>query len=121
MSNKVVRFRDAASRARYLAAYDAALAGWPVPCQSIEIPTPLGPTHAVVSGPDDAPLLVLLPSFAGTALAWRANVAALSQDWRVCALDMIGQPGRSAAHGPIGGEAGYARWLDAVARVRSER
>jgi pimeloyl-ACP methyl ester carboxylesterase len=107
------RFRDAASRDRYLEAYDAALAAWPVPYESIEIPTPVGPSHAVVSGPAGAPLVVLLPSFAGTALAWRANAVALSQHWRVCALDVIGQPGRSAAHGPIG-EAGYARWLDAV-------
>ena len=76
------RFKTDAGRARYLAAYDAALGDWPVPYEAFDIPTRLGRTHVIASGPPDAPALVLLPSFAGSALIWRLNVAGLSRSYR---------------------------------------
>jgi pimeloyl-ACP methyl ester carboxylesterase len=107
-------FKTEAGRARYLAAYDAALKDWPVPNEEIDVPTSLGLTHVVASGPKAAPPLVLLPSFAGTALAWRSNVEALSRDWRVYAVDVIGQPGKSRARRRIRHPREYAGWLAEV-------
>lgn len=105
------RYRTQAGRDRVMAAYAAALAEWPVPFEEICVPTAYGPTHAIASGPSGAAPVVLLPSFSGTALAWRPNVEALSCDRRVYALDVIGQPGRSLARRRLRTRTDCAAWL----------
>ena len=105
------QFKSEESRARFMAAYDAALRDWPVPYEELDLPTRLGPTHAIASGPIDGPPLVLLPSFAGTALVWRLNIAALSQSFRVYAVDVIGQPGKSACVRRIRDRGEFAGWF----------
>jgi pimeloyl-ACP methyl ester carboxylesterase len=104
-------FKSAESRARYLAAYDEVLAGWPIPFEALDVPTHLGSAHVIASGPSDAPPLVLLPSFAGTATVWRLNVAGLSCHFRTYAVDVIGQPGKSIARRRLRTRRQYADWL----------
>jgi pimeloyl-ACP methyl ester carboxylesterase len=104
-------FKSEEGRARYLAAYDAVLADWPVAYEEIDIPTRLGSTHVVASGPWDAPPLILLPSFAGTATVWRLNAAGLSGDFRTYAVDVIGQPGKSLAVRRLANRRDYADWM----------
>jgi len=104
------RFKTEAGRARYLAAYDAVLAEWPVPYQELDLPTRLGSTHVIASGPADAPPLILLPSFAGSAVVWRLNVEGLSRHFRVYAVDVIGQPGKSQATRRLRNRRDYADW-----------
>ena len=104
-------FKTEDGKARYVAAYDAALADWPVPYDEIDVPTRLGPTHVIASGDPDAPPLLLLPSFAGTAVVWRLNAEALSQRFRIYAVDVIGQPGKSQARRPIRNRREYAAWM----------
>jgi len=103
-------FKSEESRARYIAAYDAVLREWPVDYQTLELPTRLGPTHVIVSGPPDAPPLVLLHSFAGTATVWRLNVETLSRRYRTFAVDVIGQPGKSQAVRKIRHRRDFAGW-----------
>ena len=105
------RFKSDESRARYLAAYDAALRDWPVAYEELDIPTRLGPTHVIASGPTDATPLVLLHSLAASATVWRPNVAALSQHFRVYAVDVIGQPGKSVATRRIRNQRQFAGWF----------
>jgi pimeloyl-ACP methyl ester carboxylesterase len=104
-------FKSEAGRARYLAAYDAVLAEWPAPFEEIDVPTRLGATHVIASGRKDAPPLVLLPSFAGTATVWRLNAADLSRDFRIYAVDVIGQPGKSLAVRRLADRRDYADWM----------
>ena len=104
------RFKSEAGRARYAAAYDAALREWPVAHEELDLPTRLGPTHLIASGPADAPPLILLPSFAGGAVAWRLNVEGLSRHFRVYAVDVIGQPGKSRAVRRLRNRRDYADW-----------
>jgi len=105
------RFKSQESQARFMAAYDAALAAWPVAYEAIDVPTRLGTTRVIASGAPGAPALLLLPSFAGGAAVWRLNIAALSQGHRAYAVDVIGQPGKSFARRRIRGRREYARWL----------
>lgn len=104
-------FRSEDSKARYMAAYDAVLAEWPVPFEARRLPTRLGTTHVIASGPLDAPPLILLHSFAGTAMAWRSNVAGLCRHFRTYAVDVIGQPGKSVASRRIRHRREFAGWL----------
>jgi pimeloyl-ACP methyl ester carboxylesterase len=104
-------FKSPEGRARFLAAYDAALAQWPVAYEVLEVPTRLGLTQLVASGPPDGAPLLLLPSFAGTATVWRLNVEALSRRYRTFAIDVIGQPGKSLAERPLKDRRDYADWL----------
>ncbi len=83
--------------ARYVAAYDKLLQKWPAPFESITVPTSFGSTHVIVSGPAGATPLVLLPGLQATALVWRPNIVSLSRQFRVYAIDIIGQGGRSTS------------------------
>lgn len=107
-------FTNAEIAARYFAAYDALLDKWPIPYESINLTTPLGSTHIIVSGRPDAPPLVLLHGMRTTALVWRSNVEELSKNFRVYAIDVIGQNGRSVSSRRISKRHDYAHWLCAI-------
>ncbi len=104
-------FQSEESRTRYMAAYDAVLAAWPVPYEALNLPTRLGTTHVIASGPADAPPLILLHSFAGSATVWRSNVAELCRHYRTYAVDVIGQPGKSVANRKLRTRQDYADWF----------
>ncbi|WP_242108263.1 alpha/beta fold hydrolase [Luteimonas aquatica] len=104
-------FKSDAHRDRYFSAYDAVLGDWPTPCAELDIRTRLGTTHVVASGPEDAPPLLLLPSFAGTATAWRLNAAGLNRHYRTYAVDVVGQSGKGWADRPLRNRHDYADWL----------
>jgi pimeloyl-ACP methyl ester carboxylesterase len=107
-------FKSDEGKVRYMAAYDAALGDWPVPYEEIDLPTRLGVTRVIASGLPDAPPLVLLPSFAGSATVWRLNVGGLSPHYRSYAIDVIGQPGKSVATRRIRRRRQFAEWLTDV-------
>ncbi len=107
-------FKTPEGEATYLAAYDAALKLWPVPYEERNIPTRFGITHVVVSGPTDAPPLVLLHGYMATLLMWLPNIQDFSKDYRVYAIDVMGQPGKSIPSEPIRNEADYMAWLTAT-------
>jgi pimeloyl-ACP methyl ester carboxylesterase len=104
-------FKSDAARTRYMAAYDAMLRDWPVAYEELDLPTRLGTTHVIASGPLDAPPLVMLPCWQGTATVWRPNVEGLSQHFRIYAVDVIGQPGKSVANRRIRSRRDYADWF----------
>jgi pimeloyl-ACP methyl ester carboxylesterase len=104
-------FNSVEGETRYLAAYDAALADWPTPYEELDIHTRLGATHLIASGPPDAPAVLLLPSLAASALLWAPNVAALSQSYRVYAVDTIGQAGKSIPAVRIRNRRQMAAWI----------
>jgi pimeloyl-ACP methyl ester carboxylesterase len=99
---------------RYLRAYDQVLAQWPVPYRELELPTPFGDTHIIVSGPEAAPPLVLLHATGTSATGWLLNVGPLSQRWRVYAVDILGEPGKTRQSRLLGDRADCAEWLSAV-------
>jgi pimeloyl-ACP methyl ester carboxylesterase len=104
-------FRTPEGAAAFLAAYDAAMKFWPVPYEELEIPSRFGMTHVIASGPKDAPPLVLLHGYDATSLMWAPNIADFSQEYRVYALDVMGQPSKSIPTEPIRNPGDYAVWL----------
>ena len=104
-------FKTPGGEAAFLAAYEAAMKQWPVPYEELKVPGRFGTTHFVVCGPKDAPPLVLLHGYMATSAMWGPNVADFSRDYRVYAIDVMGQPGKSVPTVPIRTAADYAVWL----------
>lgn len=107
-------FRTAAGQTRYFAAYDATLALWPASVESLQVPTRFGVTHINACGPAEAPALVLLPGAAISSTMWYPNIAAFSSTYRVYALDIIGDMGKSVRTRPITDPLDFAHWLTDV-------
>jgi pimeloyl-ACP methyl ester carboxylesterase len=101
--------------AEFLARYDAMLARWPVPVETLDIPARHGTTRVIACGPADGPAAVLLPGGGATATVWWSTVGALADTHRVYAVDVIGDRGRSVYDGePIAGETDLMQWLDGI-------
>ena len=72
-----------------------------VPFESLYVNTRFGRTHMLAAGPKDAPALFLISGVAGCAPLWRKQLESLSANFRVYALDIPGQPGRSDPNPPV--------------------
>ena len=105
-------FKTRDGEAAFMAAYDAAMKRWPVPYDEFDIPSRFGSTHVTACGPRDAPPLVLLHGYMATSLMWGPNVADFSRHFRVYAIDVMGQPGKTIPRDPIRSAADYVTWLN---------
>ncbi|MGW0433380.1 alpha/beta fold hydrolase [Micromonospora sp. NPDC003197] len=94
--------------------YREALGTWPVPAEHVRVPTRQGETFVVVSGPADAPPLLLLHGSGANTAMWQGDITSWSRHFRVYALDLIGEPGLSAPSRPPLDSEAYVRWLDDV-------
>ncbi|MGW4227004.1 alpha/beta fold hydrolase [Streptomyces bauhiniae] len=96
-------------------AYDALRARWPESTEERDVATPYGPTRVHVYGPADGTPLVLLPGGSATGLAWFANSPALGESYRVHAVDLLGDVGRTVRQGrPLKNADDLLAWLDAL-------
>lgn len=75
--------------------YDERLAQWPTPYESVLLDTRYGAVHVIVSGPEDAPPLLLLHASGLAGWSWLYNVGELNKYYRTYAVDTIGDAGRS--------------------------
>jgi pimeloyl-ACP methyl ester carboxylesterase len=96
--------------------YRGVLERWPVPSEHLTVPTCEGDTFVVACGPPDAPPVVLLHGAGANSAMWMGDVASWSRHVRVYAVDVIGEPGRSAPSRPSLASEAYALWLDDVLR-----
>lgn len=104
-------FKSPASEASVLKAYDAAMKLWPIPYEDRDLPTRFGSTHVIVSGPADAPPLVLLHCALMTSTIWSPIIGNLSRDYRTYAVDVIGDVGRTIPTRPPETYPEFAQWL----------
>ncbi|TDC47211.1 alpha/beta fold hydrolase [Micromonospora sp. KC207] len=107
-------YRTPAGQRAVEAAYTDQLGRWPVPAEQRTVPSRLGDTFVISSGPADGLPLVLLHGSGTNAMMWAGDVTAWAARSRVHAVDVVGEAGRSApARPPLGGDE-YAGWLDDV-------
>jgi pimeloyl-ACP methyl ester carboxylesterase len=107
-------YKSGAGEKAIMAFYDTVLEHWPVPCQKININTRYGNTFAVVSGGPAAPVLILLHGASSNAASWAGDVGEYSRHFRVYAVDVPGDPGKSAPSRPAWNSPAYAEWLEDV-------
>src|SRR5579871_4418734 len=96
--------------------YQAFLQRWPVAHQQFRLATSQGETFGIASGPEGAPPLLLLHGGAANSAMWMGEIAAFAQKFRVYCVDLIGEPGLTAAARPPLASNAYAAWLDDVLR-----
>jgi len=82
-------------KARFMEMYDEKMKEWPVPYEDVFVDTSYGKVHVIVSGPEDAPPLLLLHASGVAGWSWKYNVEELSQHYRTYAIDLIGDAGKS--------------------------
>src|SRR5215212_4701938 len=107
-------FKSTEGEAEFMAAYEATLKLWPVAYEPMDIAGRYGRTHLVASGPKDAPSLVLLHMYFTSLTQWAANITNLSRDYRVYAIDIMGQPSKSIPNRAIKGREDFVAWLSEV-------
>jgi pimeloyl-ACP methyl ester carboxylesterase len=107
-------YKSPAGKSQIMALYDAVLARWPVPYETFNLPTRHGETFIIASGEVSAPPLVLLHGSASNAVSWVGDVPEYSQHFRVYAVDLPGEPGKSAENRPAWDGPGFAEWLEDV-------
>ena len=111
MKKKLPIFASPDDRAKYLVSYEAMFSLWKVPYDSIDVKTRYGSTHINGCGPKGGQPLVLLHGAGLSSIAWFANMAELSRNHRVYAVDVIGDAGKSIADVLMEKRIDYARWL----------
>jgi pimeloyl-ACP methyl ester carboxylesterase len=85
---------------------------WPVASEERVVPTRYGGTFVRISGPAEAPPLVLLHGAASTSLMWAPNIKPLSAEYRTFAVDQVGEFGRSFCTTPVRCLADLMTWLN---------
>jgi pimeloyl-ACP methyl ester carboxylesterase len=111
MKNFIPVFTSPDGETEVMCAYQAIMDKWPVAYQDLTISTSFGKTHIVASGPEDAPPVVLLHALLATATSWYRNVEALSQSYRVYAVDVIGEGNKSRPIKPIKSMDDFLHWF----------
>lgn len=93
-----------------------------IPVDSVYVDTRFGRTHMLAAGPADAQPVLLIPGVAGCAPLWRRQIPDLAKHFRVYALDIPGQPGRSDPNPPSFLNDDYPLWLlDVLDGIKAER
>ncbi|MFE5289900.1 alpha/beta fold hydrolase [Nocardia sp. NPDC056611] len=107
-------YKSEAGRAAIQARYQELVRRWPVAVEQLHIPTREGDTFVLASGPKDAPPVILLHGSGANSATWLGDIASWATDFRVYAVDMVGEPGGSAESRPVLGSDAVASWLDDV-------
>ncbi len=97
-----------------MARYEEALAVWPIPHDERIIPTAWGDTFVLACGNPAYPPLILLHGAGTNSAIWIGDVAEYTRCYRVYAVDLLGEAGKSAPNRPAWDSPAYADWLGAV-------
>ncbi|MGM0550975.1 MAG: alpha/beta fold hydrolase [Bacteroidota bacterium] len=101
-------------RQRYYSAYNQVMALWKVDFQELYIPVKHGTAHVIVAGDEDAEPLVLLHGMNASSAMWYPNIRELSTAYRVFAIDLITEPGKSAPNTAIDDNETLMLWYESI-------
>ena len=80
---------------QFMAIYDAKMGQWPTEYKDVYVETSYGTVHVIVSGPEDAPPMLLLNASEMSGWSWLYNVGELNTRYRTYAIDTLGEVGKS--------------------------
>jgi pimeloyl-ACP methyl ester carboxylesterase len=109
--NRQELYQSPAAANAVMSLYDSMLANWATPHQTWLLPTRHGETFVIASGDKLAPPIVLLHGAGSNAAIWLPDMTLYRDHYRVYALDLPGEPGKTAPNRlPWDGPA-YTEWL----------
>ncbi len=97
-----------------MALYDDLLTHWLVPYETRTVPTRHGDTFVIVSGNEGGPPLLLLHGAGTNSAIWAGDAAAYAPFYRLYAVDLIGEAGKSAPTRPDWKGPAFVEWLEDV-------
>lgn len=112
--NKKTLYKSGYGKAAILKKYDLLLSQWPVPYEELNINTPYGKTYIIISGEKSLPPLILLHGSGSNSSMWIGDVAEYSKYYRVFAIDIPGDPGKSEERQYSLKDSTYSEWLDYI-------
>lgn len=80
---------------KYFEAYDRTMTHWKVDYEELYISTSHGTAHVILSGTENSENLILFHGLSSSSTMWYPNVKALSKKYRLFAIDLIIEPGKS--------------------------
>lgn len=104
---------------RLLERYREMLGTWPVACEHLTVPTSQGDTFVIACGDKGLPPVLLFHGSGSNSLIWMRSAQEWSQEFRLYAIDIIGEPGLSAPSRPPLTSDVYVRWIEEILRSLS--
>lgn len=105
-------YKSEAGERAVIGFYENLLTHWPAPSTPLTVGTRHGDTFVMATGDPAAPPLVLLHGASSNMATWLGEVAEYSRDFQVFAVDLPGEPGKSAQNRPPWTGPAYAEWLE---------
>lgn len=110
-------FKSQEGKEAVVKAYESILESWPAPSEKLYVNTRYGKTFMIASGDKEAPPLILLHGSAMNSIMWLGDAYQYSLKYRVYAVDLPGEPGKSDENQlPFEGD-NFSEWLDDVYRA----
>jgi pimeloyl-ACP methyl ester carboxylesterase len=107
-------FRSQSGERAVMAAYDATMGNWPAPATSQLVRTRYGDTFVISSGAANGFPVLLLHGAGSNSSMWVGDAGTYGDLFHVHAIDLIGEPGRSAPARPSWNGSAYGDWLGDV-------
>lgn len=104
-------FKSVEGKQAILAWYNALLDSWPVPHREREVDTSFGKTFLLEAGASGSPVILLFHGSCSNSAMWLYDMEKLSPLYHVFAVDILGEPGRSAESRPDTKSGAYAQWI----------
>lgn len=99
---------------KFLSNYQKELESWSVHTEELDIETEFGKTHIISFGNPLGKPLILLHWFYSNSTEWKYMAPFLQERYRVYAIDIIGDMGKSYAYNPPKSEIEVSQWFNQV-------
>ncbi len=107
-------FKSREGKEEIMKLYDLALEQWYTPNEKLSIRTRYGETFVIAAGDPSAPPILLLHGTAMNSVMWLSDVYEYVKSYRVYAIDVPGEPGKSDERQQSLKGTEYAQWLSDV-------
>lgn len=94
--------------------YNRMLKNWYVEYSEIDLSIPMGTTHVIAAGDTTSSPLVLLHGSTSNSTTWAGDIAEYAKKFRVYAVDMPGEPGKSFPARLSWSDNEYCDWISQV-------
>ncbi|MPS64829.1 alpha/beta hydrolase [Chryseobacterium sp.] len=111
--NKTV-FKSPEGKDKIIRAYDDAIKNAPLNLKTSVLKTTFGDTHFLEAGSQHQEIIVLLHGTSSNATSWLSDIAEYSKQYKVIAIDIIGEAGKSAETRPSYETKDFAKWLKEI-------